>query len=359
MNAFLPSSALVVAAVAALTAAAAAAGFALQHLAARADERGGARAPLRLAAWGLVAAAVAAADRLAAAEPPGVRMAALIVPALVAMKAVVAVEACAGGLAPLPPLRWLCFALGWPGMQPRLFAGPRRRGLAGAGALARRGLAWMLLGAALLGAAWAAVPQVPLLLCRGSGGESLPSDAAPACSSQEALLATLLLLPGLSLLLHFGALNVLAAFWRRAGFDVHALFRAPLLATRLSEFWGRRWNLAFSEMAATAVYRPLASRAGRGPATTAAFLLSGLLHEMAISLPVRAGYGLPFVYFALQGALVLLERAAERRGWRFPRSGAAGRAWCLLWLGAPLLLLFHPPFLAAVVWPLAGMAHSP
>jgi alginate O-acetyltransferase complex protein AlgI len=36
------------------------------------------------------------------------------------------------------------------------------------------------------------------------------------------------------------------------------------------------------------------------------------------------------------------------RGW-------IGRVWTLAWLALPLPILFHPPFLRAVVWPIAGM----
>ena len=108
-------------------------------------------------------------------------------------------------------------------------------------------------------------------------------------------------------------------------------------------------------MTAVAVYRPLERTAGRGPATAAAFLFSGLLHELAISAPVRAGYGLPFLYFALHGGLVLLERRLEGTAWALSRWGWLGRVWTLGWLALPLPLVFHGPFLAGVVWPLIGM----
>ena len=96
-------------------------------------------------------------------------------------------------------------------------------------------------------------------------------------------LATALLLPGLSLIVHFGVFDVLAGAWRRAGVDCTPLFRSPLRSASLGEFWGRRWNLAFSEMTALAVYQPLVLRIGRRPALAASFLGSGLLHELAIS----------------------------------------------------------------------------
>jgi alginate O-acetyltransferase complex protein AlgI len=172
-------------------------------------------------------------------------------------------------------------------------------------------------------------------------------------SSGSRLLASILLLPGLSLLLHFGLCNLLAGAWRLRGVACDALFRAPLRSRDLGEFWARRWNLAFSEMTAVAVYRPLAERLGRGPALMAGFALSGLLHEMAISVPVRAGFGLPLLYFVLQGALVLAERGRARAGQR--RSGWPGRAWMLFWLALPLPMLFHRPFLAGVIWPLIGI----
>jgi len=53
-------------------------------------------------------------------------------------------------------------------------------------------------------------------------------------------------------------------------------------------------------MMALCVQRPLARTVGRRRALLAAFGLSGLLHEVAISLPVQAGFGLPTAYFVLQ-----------------------------------------------------------
>ena len=106
-------------------------------------------------------------------------------------------------------------------------------------------------------------------------------------------------------------------------------------------------------MTAIAVYRPLAGRLGTSRALLASFAFSGLLHEMAISLPVRAGFGLPFAYFALHGALVRIERELARHG--HPMRCRLGRVWTFVWLVAPLPILFHRPFLAGVVWPIAGI----
>jgi len=324
LSAFLPSGPAVVGLGLVLLAATLALGFA----AARIRPLG----PARGAAWALALAAGTAAERLTAAEPAGFRMLAIIGALLYGMKAVVAVEARAAGGAPLGPAAWLGFAALWPGMRPDLFARRRPAPLPGAGVLAGRGLVRLLAGAVLVAAACAVA----------AGGGPLA-------------LATVLVLPGLSLVLHFGIFNLVAGAWRRAGIDARPLFRAPLRATSLTEFWGRRWNLAFSEMTALAVYRPLRARWGTGPALTAAFLASGLLHEAAISLPVRAGWGLPLSYFALHAALMAVERRLARSGRPVAAVPRRGRLWTLLWLALPLPVLFHRPFLAGVVWPLLGV----
>lgn len=72
----------------------------------------------------------------------------------------------------------------------------------------------------------------------------------------------------------------------------------------------------------------------------AVFLASGLLHELAITLPVRSGFGLPTLYFVLHGALVLLEK---RRGRDF------GKIPALLAIVLPLGLLFPPEFQNEVI----------
>jgi alginate O-acetyltransferase complex protein AlgI len=266
-------------------------------------------------------------------QPPGVRMLALIAAAMLAMKSVVLVLA---GPPPLRPAQSLAFATLWPGMQPALFRHRASRPLPDAA---------RLIGAGLLRA--------------GLGAGAVLFARLIWTATGSRWLATAPLLVGLSLLLHFGLFTVLAGLWRRAGVDCAPLFRAPLAATSLAEFWARRWNLAFSEMTAAAVYRPLCDRIGRRAASGAAFLFSGLLHELAISVPVAAGYGLPSLYFALHGALVVLERELARRGTPIDRRAWVGRLWTFAWLAAPLPLLFHPAFLAGIVWPLIGMETTP
>ena len=325
MTAYLPTGAGVVAALAGLLLGTLAAGLLIRRL-----PRG---AAARAAAWVLALGATVLADRITAGEPAGLRMLALIGTLLYGMKAVVTVDGMDPGRPALSAARWLGFAALWPGMRPTPFAGAGGPPLPGAGALVRRGAIRLVLGAmlvALARAAWTATGSLAL--------------------------ATALILPGLSFILHFGIFNLAAGAWRRAGVDVHALFRAPLRSRSLAEFWGRRWNLAFSEMTAVGVYRPLSAVTGKPVALVVAFLFSGLLHELAISLPVRAGFGLPLLYFAIHGLLMLAERALARAGRPIHNRPLVGQAWTTFWLVAPLPILFHRPFLRGVVWPLLGPA---
>jgi alginate O-acetyltransferase complex protein AlgI len=306
----------------------------------------------RGAAWGLVAAASIAVERLTAAEPAGFRMLAIVGALLYGMKGVVCIEAQAAGESRLPFARYLAFALLWFGMRPGVFARESKSNRQDedlSGELLRRGYTRLVLGMAFLAAAWIAwnssLADRPVLRLTG--------DDRLAFSSRE-LAATALLLPGLSLILHFGVFNLLAAAWRRAGFDCRALFRAPLASRSLAEFWARRWNLGFTEMTSLAVFRPLRRRLGERGAALASFVFSGLVHELAISVPVRAGFGLPLLYFALHGMATMIERRLKLSGRSLAERPWLGRAWTMAWLVLPLPLLFHPPFLRGCFWPLIG-----
>ena len=92
----------------------------------------------------------------------------------------------------------------------------------------------------------------------------------------------------------------------------------------------------------TRLYRPVAARWGPAWGVMATFAFSGVLHDLLISVPVGAGYGLPTLYFLLHGGLVL----AERR-WKIE-----SRTWTLLWILVPLPLLFHPAFVSGILRPL-------
>jgi alginate O-acetyltransferase complex protein AlgI len=293
----------------------------------------------RLLAWLMTIAVTVGMERLCQDEAAGIRMLAIIGVLLYAMKAVVTVEAQAGGMPVLSAWRWLGFAALWPGMRPSIFADAGRVGQSGGRSLVRRGCWRGGIGLALTLLAWAVWHR---------GRSELSDDVA-------CVLATIVLLPGLSLILHFGIFNILAGLWRLVGVDARPLFRAPLAARSLGDFWSRRWNLAFSEMTTLGIYRPLTGWLGRRTAIVMAFMASGLLHELAISLPVLAGFGLPTLYFLLHGLLVFAERGLERAGHSVSGWGKWAHVWVIGWLALPMPILFHRPFLRGIVWPIIGM----
>ena len=155
---------------------------------------------------------------------------------------------------------------------------------------------------------------------------------------------------GIILLLHFGLFHLLALAWQSAGVPVKPLMRAPLLATSLGDFWGNRWNTSFHTLAHEFVFRPL-RRVGKSTAVLAVFLVSGLIHELVITLPARGGYGLPTAYFFLQGLGVVLERSAlgTRLGLA---TGIRGRIFAILLAAVPAFWLFPPLFVRNVILPM-------
>lgn len=291
----------------------------------------------RCSAWLLVCGGVAGIERLTATQPAGFRMVALIAVLLFAMKSVVVVESqSAGKLMPL--MTWFCFAGLWVGMRPTLFSDVPGARQEGAAALIRQGIIRLIIGGVFVAVAW--------MLWT-------PPQNSPR-ESVRIVLSTAFLLPGISLIAHFGLFNIVAGIWRQQGAKCRPLFRAPLLSRSLTEFWSQRWNMAFSEMTAIGVFRPLKGRIGPGPATVVAFLFSGLLHELAISVPVKAGFGLPLLYFTMHAVAMFIERRMERAGRPIHRKVWLGRLWTTGWLVIPLPILFHPAFLRGCVWPLIG-----
>ena len=155
---------------------------------------------------------------------------------------------------------------------------------------------------------------------------------------------------GLILLLHFGSFHLVALVWRRMGVDARPIMDAPLRATSLSEFWGKRWNLGFRQLSYDFIFRPLERVWGARAAMWAVFLASGLIHELVISVPARGGYGLPTAYFLAQGAGVALERSRAGRRLGLGR-GMRGWLWMAVCTAGPAFWLFHPPFVLRVIVP--------
>jgi alginate O-acetyltransferase complex protein AlgI len=155
---------------------------------------------------------------------------------------------------------------------------------------------------------------------------------------------------GAVLLLHFGIFRLTALFWQTLRVDADPIMSAPLRSRSLSEFWGKRWNRAFHQLAYDLIFVPLQQKLGARTAGFTVFLVSGLIHDLVISLPARAGFGLPTLYFVLQGAGAYLERSCFGRQLGL-RRGLTGRVFMALVVAGPVFFLFHPPFVLRVIIP--------
>ena len=74
------------------------------------------------------------------------------------------------------------------------------------------------------------------------------------------------------------------------------------------------------------------------------------MHEIVISVPVGAGYGLPTLFFGIQASAWLFERSQHGKalglgtGWR-------GWLFTMTVVVLPAYGLFHPPFVRTVIVP--------
>lgn len=155
---------------------------------------------------------------------------------------------------------------------------------------------------------------------------------------------------GLILTLHFGLFQIVALVWQRLGVAAEPIMKAPLRATSLGEFWGKRWNLGFRQLAHELIFRPTHRTLGAGLAGFSVFLVSGVIHDLVISLPPRGGYGFPTLYFLIQGTGVMVERSQFGKGLGLTQ-GIRGWLFMILCLVTPVFWLFHPWFVMRVVVP--------
>lgn len=126
--------------------------------------------------------------------------------------------------------------------------------------------------------------------------------------------------------------------WLGSGRLVPPINNKPWRAVSLADFWGRRWNRLIGDWLRQMVFM----RLRRKPrlALFATFLVSGILHELLVSLPYALVYGGSVWgwltgYFLLQYPAVLLERRLH--------PGSVFRR-LLLWLAVlgPVPLVLNP-----------------
>jgi hypothetical protein len=226
--------------------------------------------------------------------------------------------------------RILGYLLAWPGMDAAAFLDP-------AGGVARpTACEWVM-----------AVLKIAF-------GATLTWVAARAALPDHPLVTGWLGMIGAVFVLHFGVFHLLSLMWRRSGINAVPLMRNPIRSTSLGEFWGRRWNTAFHELASRFTFTPLRSSIGVAGATLMTFLASGLVHELVISVPAGGGYGLPTGYFVVQGLGVAGERSRLGR-WLGLGGGWRGWMFTVLVTAGPAVWLFPPPFVNNVILPMMSV----
>lgn len=232
-----------------------------------------------------------------------------------------------------PVWRSAAYLLAWPGMDADTFLNPRQT--VPAPSLAKWLWAFFetILGAFLL---WVVARCVP---------------------KRDPLVQGWIGMVGLIFTLHFGLFQLVALAWQRLGVAAEPIMKAPLRATSLAEFWGKRWNLGFRQLAHELIFRPTHRTLGAGLAGFLVFVVSGLIHDLVISVPSRGGYGFPTLYFVIQGMGVAVERSRVGRGLGLTE-GVRGWSFMIACLSAPVYWLFHPWFVMRVVIPFIGAIHA-
>ncbi len=257
--------------------------------------------------WSTLAALVALSSISLDAHDPILRMIGICSVLLAAMKGIVYAEWCRPHK--LPIHHYLVFAIFWFGMDPGTF---RRR---------RNQLTWL--------------PDIGIGIVLTIAG----TIGAWFVWKFQWNHILLLFIP-LSIGFHFGVLRILKGILRGAGYPVRTLFPNVLAATSLGDFWSRKWNIGYSQMMQRTVGRPITRISNPSLGLFSIFVVSGLLHEIAITLPVQSGYGLPTLYFTAHGLLTLLERKWNQPIGKFPT---------LLLVALPIGILFPEAFQTEVI----------
>ncbi|XP_050383009.1 probable long-chain-alcohol O-fatty-acyltransferase 5 [Argentina anserina] len=150
-----------------------------------------------------------------------------------------------------------------------------------------------------------------------------------------------------------GSCNVLMR--ATLGFELESPSEEPYLSTSLQDFWGRRWNLMISNLLRSTIHKPVRSAveaiAGREwaplPAVLAAFLVSGLMHELIYYYMTRVTPTWEVtLFFVLHGVCLVVEVGMKKiltPKWRW--HWAVSVPMTLGFLMVTATWLFFPPLL--------------
>jgi alginate O-acetyltransferase complex protein AlgI len=202
---------------------------------------------------------------------------------------------------------------------------------------------------------WPSTGEWLFAIAKFAFGAALLALAATWMPDQPPLAVGLVGVVGLGFVLHFGLFHLLSLAWRGANCAARPLMNWPIAARSVSDYWSQRWNTAFRDLAHRFVFRPATRAWGATMGLWVGFLASGFIHELAITVPARGGYGGPTLFFALQALGISLEHSPTGRAWGLAR-GWRGRLFALTVVVLPLPLLFPPVFITRVVVPLVSWA---
>jgi D-alanyl-lipoteichoic acid acyltransferase DltB (MBOAT superfamily) len=130
---------------------------------------------------------------------------------------------------------------------------------------------------------------------------------------------------------------LVSLIWLPTGRIIPPVHNNPLLSRGLADFWGRRWNLWFSRWFRMMIFNPMRSRPK--VALFTAFLVSGIMHEFVVNLPLylvtgRNLFGSMMIYFLIQAPAVLF----ENKFLKHRPVARGGLLWMMVVGPVPLLL---------------------
>ncbi len=126
----------------------------------------------------------------------------------------------------------------------------------------------------------------------------------------------------------------------KSSFPIH---RHPFLATSLSDFWGRRWNLWVQDWLRD--ISRFTKRFHLGQRLFVTFFFSGLFHELMLNLPYwisfrRCYFGTMMIYFFIQGWGLWMEKKLFKKAHPLFQKVYL---WAVVILPCPLFI--NPPLL--------------
>jgi hypothetical protein len=135
-----------------------------------------------------------------------------------------------------------------------------------------------------------------------------------------------------------GSFRAVAGALRAAGLHAEDVFRDPWRMEDLRSFWGRRWNRVVGRTLGLEVFAPTRRAAGSAAGVLAAFLASGLLHEVSLHVPTGRSLFSYLAFFGVHAVAILVLDLVLPGPGRSPPGRVVRRAaaWVVLLATAPL-----------------------